>query len=249
MRRVAAKTASALRPALIPFLLVGLLACRRLGGSWSRLWPAPAIAAATWVPPLALHVLTRGAYPFSHRYALPAAVFLLPWCAAGLLQVADWISVRRPRLRLGPIGVPTGRAVQALVLALLAVASVGPRRGAESAFLDAGAWVRARQAGESARTMATREKLSYYAGGEHVSWPAPTAAPADDAAAAYARRLREACRARGVAWLLLDAHSLRKFPPALREAMAADGFREAARFAVRGATRRQPNTVWVYTSP
>jgi hypothetical protein len=244
------RCASAFCVVLLPFGLIGFLLCRRLGGEWQRLFPALGIAAAAAIPPVALYVATRGSYGFSCRYLLPSVVFLLPWCAAGIVQGYDWLTRFRPQVRIGRFMATPASLLPLLLTALVAAKGLGPRRADEKPMIAAGAWVKSELAGAPARALATREKLAYYAGCEHVPWPR-AGGPHDDPTAtdAYVRQIRQTCQTQGIGWLLVDDFSLRKFPAGLHEGLAAQGFREASRFPANGSAGRWTNAVRVYRAP
>ncbi len=214
---------------LVPFLAIGLAFTPRAGGRWRTLAVPAAVALLTLAPPFLLYFATGGHYAVSRRYFLTSSIFLLPWCAAGLLLAAD--ALKRPW---------ASRALLAVVLAAMVLKDLGPRRAEEAPFVEAGRWLKS-QPGTGA-VLSSRDKLAYYAGARGVILP-----PSEASAEAYAARLAAFGRANGASHLLLDDGSLRELPPGLPDALAAASFRIERRFPE--LPEKKLNAVWVYRLP
>ncbi len=193
---------------LLPFLLAGLYLER--GETRRRLGHLLA-AAAVLAPPILLFALHRHFRP-SHRYFLTGVTLLLPWTAAGMLATLDLLRRRFPAT---PLPAALGAA---LLLALLVGKNVPPHRPEQSVYREAGAWLAENPPARPWRLVSSSDKLSWYAGAEHVSFRIP--ATSDPAAAAA-----ELCRMTKAHLLALDGITLDELGgPGVAELLERAGF-------------------------
>jgi hypothetical protein len=253
---------------LIPFLILGFAATRRLGGSWRALWPLAAIAAASVVPPILVYASNREHHP-SHRYFLTSVILLLPWGAAGMAWL---IQLLRRRFQYRWLQT----AVILLLAALFLAKSLRPRRTEETSYLEAGHWLREQSAARSLRIASSSEKISYYGGCIHRAIPiiprstwwkylpekesplsiVPTTTQVDATwevsdekgdglvVPGTVRDTFDTCRLLRADFLVVDREHLRFLHPKYREFIDRLGYEPAATFPAKPDPRKV--TVWIY---
>lgn len=166
-RYMGKKISKALFGPLIPFYVLGFFCIRRQGGDWCRLGPLPIMSLVAFLPAVMLLALSPNHMP-SHRYLLLSGMLLLPWAAAGLLTLGDLLSGPRRPPFLQRWGWPL---VLGLLLILLPVKSLGPRRSPESTFPTAGSWLREQTLLPARVLVSSDPKLAYYGRCTHVPLP------------------------------------------------------------------------------
>lgn len=143
---------------LIPFYVLGFFCVRRQGGAWRRLAPLPIMSLLAFLPALMLLTLTPNHKP-SHRYMILTGMLLLPWAAAAILTLGDFLTGPRRPAFLRQWG---WVLVLAFFVILLPLKSVRPRRADERTFLVAGSWLREQPLGPKRILVSTDSKLAYY---------------------------------------------------------------------------------------
>lgn len=215
---------------LIAFFCVGVVVMTRLGIGWKRLCLWALMALVQWAPPLLLFYWVPWR-PLSHRYFLPGLVFVLPWAAAGLLWILDHF-VDKLRRSYSENAARSGAIVfVTLVVGVLLVKSVGPRRAEEASLLEAGAWLRLHGAAQPMPVVVSREKIAYYGGCEPVSLPSDVNA------------LPATCDRHQAVYVVVDEKSLSKLSVKDSHEVEAAGFLPVASF---GGPQRGTWPVWVF---
>jgi hypothetical protein len=142
--------------ALFPFLPIGLFRLRRQTGDWF----VPLVGLGYSLPPL---LMIYFALPFSHRYVLPAALFLAPIIALGLVAAAEWMKRLVPeRRRFLAAGVAL-----TILAAGFTVKGVKPGGAKRRNLVEAGLWIKANSGPRP--MMATMDRrVEHYAEGYAV---------------------------------------------------------------------------------
>ncbi len=239
------KFARAFYDPLLPLIPLGLLACRRQGGRWSALLPLWGMALTFWIPTIVAFALDPNYRP-SHRYLLPGVTLVLPWMAAGFLAIRD-------AGNRGPAGTSRKKwtaAAVILLLGLMTVKTLRPRRGDEASFLSAGRWIREQPLPQPRRVMSTSEKIAYYGNCRLVPRPdrydsshwvfrggsAPTAWEPDRGqdqrlrCTDRVRRTLDDFQSEGASLWVVDEVSSSRWPPDFLDGLRIVGFEPVAMF-------------------
>ncbi len=241
------KYVGACYPPLFPFAVIGLLVCRRQGGTWRSLAPlwgmvllnSGVVFGTAWRVP---------AFHFSDRYFMSGILFLLPWAAAGLLAVEGWINAILQK-RVGPrIGRKVSWVPYALLLVLAGTRTLGPRRADQVVYLEAGAWLKQHGGSLTRNVLSTTEKIPYYGGFRPLAAPEGVAGVrwlyrnrwferADngmpqETVSDRVRQTRIGYQRYNCAFLTLDEarSSKHRLPPGFLAELERVGFRPVARF-------------------
>jgi hypothetical protein len=244
---------------LLPLWVLGVAFCRREGGQWGALLPLAGMAFTCFAPSV-LSCFIGSTPRLSHRYLLPGIPFLLAWAAAGFLAAWGWVS-RRVGASASPRMASLAWAPHVILVALLLIKSIGPRRGDEWTFVEAGAWLRQQSLPAPRHIMDSSEKTGFYGncissvafpseagGGRWIrsqgSW-APSGSPeAAGSVSDCVRRTFDAYRKHELGYLILDEHRLKRYPSGFRQELESVGFERVATFDRGG--RSKGITVWVY---
>jgi 4-amino-4-deoxy-L-arabinose transferase-like glycosyltransferase len=228
---------------LIPPFIVGIVCCRRLGGRWPTLLAPLGIALFSFAPPILLMVISE-THLLSYRYLLPGIIFLLPWMAAGCVQIFDSMvhvaAQRRAKIRWVFVAIP-----YVILFGTLLMKTMGPQRAEEISMIDAGRWLRLQHIVTPPRILTSSEKIAYYGGAVPLefsasgkprwvyqggSWEADIGQPGVARVSDATRQSVEACKTWAPTFVFLDERSLRLFPADFPRELEEVGFEQVAIF-------------------